>query len=543
MLKKQLFLVKKTNINISKVKLHLIKKSFQSDNPNIKVSEINLNKIQWDEWELWEDNTKQKIREKRINILFTKKMKEDLIKKEIYFTIDSNLSFYNVNELILNWPESWSYNQFRWLMWNYPQYIFWTKLSHPFNSYLGSSIGGNIYTKYYGKILSNGNDNITKTKKKYTRMELRWDKNKKKVFAHIELFKMVIPEVYHQQIEMINHIDNKRENNDLSNLEPSNSSHNALCAHYEGFHKKSHVRISRVSLLNDDDEIIEYETIKKACIDNNISQKKMSDMLLKNESYTHNNYLYKRLTVEIRNFQKLPFMSDQEFNEKFKEIKEIKLINKNNKIITYNYNGYYISKDDAIVCRIIKGEKKIIQQYLNYSGYWSVTLSNAGVSKHFNINRLVLIVHGKINLITFMHIHGITGNDVEYWNMICDHIDENPKNNNINNLQWITPKENTNRSIKHKALMIYNSKKEFVCVFKSTTSLQNLLNYKRAINIRQACRNGFKKTFLNHYFNYISDETYEKTKTQNNTLYLGPMQTSSLFKGGEIIKITPDQMN
>ena len=102
---------------------------------------------QWDEWEIWEDKSKQKKKEKRINLLFTDKMKFGSITKEIYFSLKNEPTpkLRKIDEL-LEWPESWSYVKFRWLMWNYPEYKFWTKLSDELN-YLGSEYWRHIYFK------------------------------------------------------------------------------------------------------------------------------------------------------------------------------------------------------------------------------------------------------------------------------------------------------------------------------------------------------------------------------------------------------------
>jgi len=477
----------------------------------------------WADWEIWEDNTKQKRKMKRINPLFTYEMKNELMTKEIYYTKKSDeeidLTFRNIKELRSDWPESWSYHHFRWLMWNYPEYIFWTTLTKPDNEYLGSSEGPNIYSYKTKKLLSKGNLDSLEKNDEYIRINL----NNKKKGLHILLMKMVIPEKFHSQIKMVNHIGSKRRINELSNLEPSNGKHNRECSHKEGNASHICVGIRRTS-KSDENDIVEYKSMKDAANDeqNDITyyniQKKFQDEIY----FFRGEYKYERMT-EKKQREKLPPMSQEEFEKRFKEIIEVIIIDIKKNIVTYNYTGYYIANDDGTVCTIENGERYIVQPYL-VSGYWLINLSNNGISNGFQVHRLVLIVHGKVNSETGMHLHGYTGEDIEYWYFQSDHIDKDNKHNNLKNLRWLTPAENSNREKKCKPIMIYNSKKEFVHVFESVKMFQNILKSKISSNIEKACRAEFNSTYLGHYFSYISDETYEEYKTLNKTFSLGPLK-------------------
>lgn len=71
-------------------------------------------------------------------------------------------------------------------------------------------------------------------------------------------------------------------------------------------------------------------------------------------------------------------------------------------------------------------KEKLLSQSL-CKGYYKVTLYKDGISKQFRVNRLVAI--------TFIP----NPNNLP----IVNHIDENPKNNRIDNLEWCTIKYNT----------------------------------------------------------------------------------------------------
>ena len=390
--------------------------------------------------------------------------------------------------------------------------------------------------------MSKGDETSLREKNDYVRHDL----NDQHVSAHVILFNMVIPKNEVPEFKFVNHIDSDRLNNDLSNLEPSNHSHNAKCAHYEGVaHNSNHVRVRRTTLhenqkdINKED-IVEYKTFNEACKMNNLNYA-FRQYLLKNGSHKHGNFLYERITdSKVNDKLKLSPMSDEEFKNKFKEIIEVKqLIKKKNKLTeiqTFSFPGYFIS-DDGTVCTLENNDKYIVRPRLR-CGYWVISLCNNSKPKTFQVSRLVLIVHGKKNPITGLHINGITGKDVEYWNVVADHVDENYKNNSLSNLQWITHSENTMRSMKYKAFAIYNSKKEFVCVFEAIEILQNLLHLKAPTSIQLACRTGFKSTYLRHYFTYIPAEMYKQYKRCNNTIVLGPIRGR---KGLIIIK--PEQMD
>lgn len=81
-------------------------------------------------------------------------------------------------------------------------------------------------------------------------------------------------------------------------------------------------------------------------------------------------------------------------------------------------------------------KEKILKKQIYENGYLYVNLRKNGCKlKHFKIHRLVAYMF-------------ILNNDKEKWQI--NHKDENPKNNNVNNLEWCTPKYNLNYGNRNK---------------------------------------------------------------------------------------------
>ena len=120
------------------------------------------------------------------------------------------------------------------------------------------------------------------------------------------------------------------------------------------------------------------------------------------------------------------------------------------------YEGYYKVSDTGKVRRIeryvksvngrgkyerlVKG--KIVSVYENKQGYLHLHLSKNGVAKKFYISRLVALAF-------------IPNPNCLY---SVDHIDENKKNNNVDNLQWLSLGDNVRKS-RSKPVRIINGDK------------------------------------------------------------------------------------
>lgn len=96
------------------------------------------------------------------------------------------------------------------------------------------------------------------------------------------------------------------------------------------------------------------------------------------------------------------------------------------------FSNYEINEDGVVRN---KKTQNILKNYLNKYGYKKIILSND------NKKSITLLVH-RLVLITFKPIKN-------YENYSVDHLDCNKTNNNLNNLEWVTSKENTHRAIKN----------------------------------------------------------------------------------------------
>lgn len=100
-----------------------------------------------------------------------------------------------------------------------------------------------------------------------------------------------------------------------------------------------------------------------------------------------------------------------------------------------DYEGLYMVSNTGLVKRIkfINGkhnfeQERLLKPILNKDGYMFVRLCKDGKAKNKRIHKLVA--------------NAFLGES----NLQIDHIDGNKQNNRLDNLEYVTPKENTNRA-------------------------------------------------------------------------------------------------
>lgn len=153
------------------------------------------------------------------------------------------------------------------------------------------------------------------------------------------------------------------------------------------------------------------------------------------------------------------------------------------------YEGLYAITEDGQVYSIRR--KKFLALYKTPKGYFTVHLSKGNVSKGFQVHRLVQEAY-------LPNPEGLPQ---------VNHKDENPSNNHVSNLEWVTAKQNIN----------YGSHKEKVIKAQSYRVFCEELN-KEFLNARiaaeelklnrqniQACCNGKRKTCGGYHWRYLND--------------------------------------
>jgi len=79
----------------------------------------------------------------------------------------------------------------------------------------------------------------------------------------------------------------------------------------------------------------------------------------------------------------------------------------------------------------VRGYDKILKPFKDSNGYYRVKLYKNKIGKQFSVHQLVAVA--------------FLGHEINGYKMIVDHIDGNPSNNNVSNLQIITQLENHER--------------------------------------------------------------------------------------------------
>lgn len=142
------------------------------------------------------------------------------------------------------------------------------------------------------------------------------------------------------------------------------------------------------------------------------------------------------------------------------------------------YESLYQVSNCGRVKSLYYGKEKILKPFLNSKGYCRVFLKNNKNSKSFFIHRLVAeaFLEKKEN------------------KNVVNHIDNNPLNNAVDNLEWVTQKENmeymskqgrSNKKGKWLEKIIESNKKYYVPVIKMNKNNEILKKYKKLTDVKQ----------------------------------------------------------
>ena len=149
------------------------------------------------------------------------------------------------------------------------------------------------------------------------------------------------------------------------------------------------------------------------------------------------------------------------------------------------YEGLYQISNKGRVKSLYKGSERILKPRLNSSGYYFITLCNDSVSKQFQLHRLVAQAFIP-NL---------------YNKPQVNHLDENKLNNCVNNLEWVTAKDNNNYGTRNERItgrpfipiLQYSKDGEFIKEWPSALEVKRVLGIDQG-NIAHCCRGNPKHT-------------------------------------------------
>ena len=158
-----------------------------------------------------------------------------------------------------------------------------------------------------------------------------------------------------------------------------------------------------------------------------------------------------------------------------------------------DFEGLYAVSDRGRVMNLKSG--KILKPRVNSQGYAFVGLHKNGKSKQCTIHRLTAdaFIENPNNLAQ------------------VNHIDENKRNNDVKNLEWVTASQN-NRYSKHKQtckINQYNLDGELIRVWGSFHEIEEELGY-FASSIRRCCKGKSKKNKAYDYRWKYADELQQR---------------------------------
>lgn len=452
------------------------------------------------------------------DILANKYLTQDVINTPINKPLYSSLKT-KVGEkpVITQVNQDWSYLIIRQLIHYYPTYEFWT-FAHNYPNYLIST-EGNVWSGYTKKLLKLGNKETMEKEDQYIRLGLYEKGEHDLVPLHVLILKSFLPENCHE-FTIGNHKNGDKRDPKLANMEPSDSSHNNIHSQTV-LGNNNFVKIYRTLVnvkVNDDDDnsdedeieddaeddIVCYNSVAEASRANNINDDTLLYSIKKNIQRNINGKLYvfsRDQPVREREV----FHLTEENRHDFKEIGQLKRYNKSRILLTPNFLGYYISKKDGTIITYnkYKNRYEVLQPRYN-KGYYYAHLRIKGKLHIIPIHRLVLIVHGSCPYVIY------EGKQIWYWDLYADHIDNVKLNNSVMNLQWLTIKQNTEKSKTFKAYRLtYNG---ISTVIPSAYGLAQYggFHFKK---LQDGAR--INKKFLGNDAVEITSEEYEAEKKNN----------------------------
>ncbi|MCR5587833.1 MAG: NUMOD4 motif-containing HNH endonuclease [Lachnospiraceae bacterium] len=174
------------------------------------------------------------------------------------------------------------------------------------------------------------------------------------------------------------------------------------------------------------------------------------------------------------------------------------------------YNGKYQVSNDGLVKSTV-GNEKLLKVEETARGYYRVELCDCTGKR----NRHKHFIHKLI----YQEFVG----DIPEGKQI-DHIDTNPKNNSIDNLRCVTPKENINNPLTREHIKKIRESEEYR---KKRKEIANTEQFKKRVSEAKSKITGIEKDNITYYFkkrkdaaNYlgVSDQTISSAISRNSKI-------------------------
>lgn len=166
---------------------------------------------------------------------------------------------------------------------------------------------------------------------------------------------------------------------------------------------------------------------------------------------------------------------------------------------SYIYDGlvtqYQISETGELYNTLTKNYPK---GWINSQGYRMYYVNINGIKKTMYAHRMVAETY-------------IPHNSEQD---CVNHKDGNKLNNNINNLEWVTKKENNRHAVKnnlnplYKKVYCYDKNKVLVCIYESIQAASKITGFSEN-SISAGCQSIKKNLIHGYYWNFIDDNSFE----------------------------------
>lgn len=161
----------------------------------------------------------------------------------------------------------------------------------------------------------------------------------------------------------------------------------------------------------------------------------------------------------------------------------------------YKNTNYYIDEEGNL---FNQKTKKFLKGQINKNGYHSYNITINGEKKRLYKHRMILE--------TFYPVE-----DME--KLQINHKDGDKNNNNISNLEWVSPKENIQHAVDNnlifsKKIYCFDKNKKIIKEYKNINEVIEKEGYSRS-NIATACATSIKYLVRGCYWSYYNDNSFE----------------------------------